>query len=104
MVQSMGSRAKMLPLEHFLLAADDKYLAKQTARMLAVKEKDLEKVEKSWRPALLDMCRRKGVDFDALALPKRLENATGLRVLCERQRIVTSLQGYTEAWASAVLI
>ncbi len=103
MVQRMGSRSKMQTLDKLLLPPDSDYLKKETQRMLAVKEKDLEKTEKSWRPALLEMCRRKGVDFETLALPKRLKNAVGLKVLCERQRFAACRESYTGARARCSL-
>ncbi len=86
MAQNMGQKANMMTLDSFLLSDDDEYLISELSRAQAVKDRDLEKSEKTWRPTLLQMCRQKGFDLDDLDLPEELEDADGLRGLCERQR------------------
>ncbi len=87
MVQDMGKRSNMISLSDMLLKEKDEYLQKETARMLSVKEKDLEKADKTWRPLLLEMCRHKGINYENLSLPSQLASSRRLDVLCQRQRI-----------------
>ncbi len=89
LVESIGRncRDKMLPLDGFLLKPNDKYLLAELARLESVKEKGLEDSQQTtWRPALLDLCRKAGVDLDTVALPAELEDSKGIRSLCKRQR------------------
>lgn len=77
----------LIPLQRFLLSSKDKYVRAETARLLATRDSAEAAASRglAWRQELVLLCRKAGLDFDALALPQSLADAPGLKTLNQRE-------------------
>lgn len=80
--------ASPLDLKEMLLRENDPYLKRENQRHAGVKAKNLEKTPSAgkWRQCMLEECRKRGIDYNSVKLPDKMESAPGLVSLCQREK------------------